>query len=85
MFGGDVGEGIFIDGYEGDVADGTRPLIAKWLDDITALSAALEGSRVCSASDLSCAVWRCVGEVAFGVVPNMIFFVDHWRLRPPPD
>jgi len=33
----------------------------------------------------SCCVCMCVGDVALGVDPSMIFFVDHCLLRPPPD
>jgi hypothetical protein len=70
-FCGEVGDGILGDGYPGDV-DWLFPFMAARCDeDMTARSAALDGSRVCSAIDLSCT--GCVGDVFLGVAPIRIF------------
>jgi hypothetical protein len=84
--GGEVGEGMFGEGYDGDDALPPDPFMAaKCDDDITALSAALDGSRVCSTIDRSWFVCRCVGDVALGVVPSMIFLVEYCRFSPAAD
>lgn len=76
--GGEVGEGMLGDGYEGEDEPCPPPFIAaRCDDDKTARSAALAGSRVVSAIDLSCVV--CVGEAFLGVVPMTIFLVEYWR------
>lgn len=81
--GGEVGDGMLGEGYEGEAALPPVPFMAaRCVDDRTARSAALAGSRVCSAMDRSWLVCRCVGEVAFGVVPSMICFVEYWRFSP---
>lgn len=50
--GGDVGDGILEEGYDGDTVLELEPLTAaKCDDDRTALSAALDGSSVCSMID----------------------------------
>jgi len=54
---------------------------ARWDDERTALSAALDGSRVCS----MWLVCRWVGEEFLGITPSVIediFLVESWRLRP---
>lgn len=82
--GGDVGEGMFGEGYEGDADCPAFPFMAaRWDDDMTARSAALVGSRVCSAIVLSWVAW--VGEAFFGVVPMTIFLVEYWRFMAPAD
>jgi hypothetical protein len=50
--GGDVGDGMFGEGYDGDVELPEVPFIAaKCADDRTACSAALVGSSVCSTKE----------------------------------
>jgi hypothetical protein len=87
MLGGDVGEGMFGEGYEGDVAfEPPAPFMAARCDeDSTALSAALDGSSPCSTTPRSWLVCKCDGDVFFGVVPSMIFLVEYCRFIPPPD
>lgn len=60
-------------------------MTARWDDDNTALSAAFEGSKVCSTIDLSWVVCKCVGDV-FGTLPcSIIFLVEYCLFKPPPD
>src|SRR3569833_3122454 len=82
VVGGDVGDGMFGEGY-GDVLEGWPDpfMAARCDDDSTALSAALEGSKVCSTIIRSCVVCRWVGDVVLGVVPSMIFLVEYCLLR----
>lgn len=64
--------------------DWPEPFIAaRCDDDMTALSAALEGSSVCSAMDLSWATW--VGEAFFGVAPMRILRCEYCRFTPGPE
>jgi hypothetical protein len=52
--GGEVGDGIFGEGNEGDCELPAVPFTAaRWDEERTALSAALEGSSVCSTIDRS--------------------------------
>jgi len=82
VVGGEVGEGMFGDGYDGDTELDIEPFKAERCeDDSTALSAALAGSSVCSTIERSWAVWRCDGEVVFGAGPSIIFLVEYCRFR----
>src|SRR5438876_1552701 len=55
--GGEVGDGIFGEGYDGDTVLELDPFTAaRCDDDSTALSAALAGSSVCTMIDRSCDV-----------------------------
>jgi hypothetical protein len=81
--GGEVGDGMFGEGYEGDEELPGFPFIAaRWDEERTALSAALEGSRVCSTMDRSWLVCKWVGDVALGVVPSIILLVEYVRFKP---
>lgn len=51
-----MGEGMFGDGYPGETELPTPFIAARWDDDMTALSAAPEGSRVCSTREGLCVV-----------------------------
>ena len=77
---GDVGEGIFGEGYEMELVC-WEP--ARCCEFMTALSAALVGSSVCSAIVLSCE--GCVGEAFLGVAPIRILRCEYCRLGAPPD
>ena len=58
-------------------------MAARCEEDNTALSAALEGSRVCSTRGRSWAVCKWVGELAgLGVDPMTGFLVEGYRLSP---
>ncbi len=84
VVGGEVGDGILGEGYEGEVAVAEElPFIGPRCPDIceeerTALSAADAGSRVCSMIALS---WvTAVGEAVFGGA-SMIFLVEYCRFK----
>lgn len=82
--GGEVGDGIFGEEYEGEGAPWPPPFMAaRWDEDKTARSAALAGSSVVSAIVLSCV--GCVGDAFLGVVPMRILRVEYWRLTDPMD
>lgn len=61
----------------GDVAPCVPFMAARCVEESTARSAALEGSSVVSAIDLSCVV--CVGEAFLGVAPIRILLCEYWR------
>lgn len=81
-FCGEVGEGMLGEGYE-DPGFWPEPFIAaRCDDDKTARSAALAGSKVCSAIVLSCV--GCVGELPLVVAPISIFLCEYDRMTPGP-
>jgi len=82
VVGGEVGDGMFGDGYDGDGALMLDPFMPRCDDGSTALSAAPAGSRVCSAMEWLWVVCIWVGEdAALGGRSSMILLVEYLRDR----
>lgn len=78
VVGGEVGEGMFGDGYFGEMELFMLFIVVRWDDDMIVLFVVFEGLRVCLIREGLCVVWRWVGDVVFGVVLSLIILVEYF-------